>query len=342
MININILTYNCGAENINAANINDINANFEFHIRELLKHSNILFISLQEDTEEGSIFTDVVKNNLSDYNYIVNKTGIPGFYVRNIIIYSKTLHLVLENVNIIKHNIKGSKNSIVCKININNLNIYLIASHINIDTKDTEYLNLGYEERKKVLTELINSLELNYNTCAIIGGDLNFRINTKNEEQLDLFIQEYNKTHDIKIKDLTNIQSIGPTCKINPVTKHECTDIHNKGPRLLYNEYECNAECKSINKQHHIKCYSQLNKRIPSYCDRVLCFYNNDFAKKYVVKSLNTKTILDKFSIHSDHNPVSVSIVIQDIFYSKYIKYKHKYLLQMSFRKIDNKSFNII
>jgi hypothetical protein len=90
---------------------------------------------------------------------------------------------------------------------------------------------------------------------------------------------------------------------------------------FLYNEYECNAECKSINKQHHIKCYSQLNKRIPSYCDRVLCFYNNDFAKKYVVKSLNTKTILDKFSIHSDHNPVSVSIVIQDIFYSKYIKY---------------------
>jgi len=215
-----------------------------------------------------------------------------------------------------------TKASVIQKISFKGVDLYFIASHLSINTSDKD--TLGYAERlsniKAVLKEL-NKITISSSIPYIIlwGGDLNFRkelTDIKESEQLTRFINDYNGKSESKYKfeDLTKIDSIHPTCKINVKNKKKCNYTKNMDATLDKD------------------CYD--SKRNPSYCDRILGLITQLSPYKFTTKNL---IILTRgFTKYSDHNPIyneiTISNVVKNSFRQKlitkqkYLKYKTKYI----------------
>ena len=142
-----------------------------------------------------------------------------------------------------------------------------------------------------------------------------------------------------RIEDLTRIDLIQPTCKVNVKNKQSCQqqytdhtmefDTNTKMYKLLCKpSYYCNPEKSDIS-----YCYDQVEKRIPSYCDRILGLVPKDM--KYIFTSEpNLDILTHTFTNYSDHNPIYNTVTIKpgilirpsNYYMQKYLKYKTKYI----------------
>lgn len=341
MVLIKVLTFNVDSngkikENIKD-NIKQIQPEFEKFIISKLTDDSIFFISFQEDDVKPLLLREEFTQYLlsKKYNIHIESKGIPEFYVHNIIITKKKY----SKIKIISNSINpsGSKNYIINNIEIDDIPISITSAHLPINTKDIENLDLGLEERKKVLDEIFNKY-INDVNIMIIAGDLNFRINKQGDEQLTEYIK---KKFKLTFNDIFDIKKFGPTCKVNPDFKqNEICKI--QFMKQQFNPFNINCEqehdkreickCDKSGCPVHIKCYSEKYKRIPSFCDRVLVIQK--YKKYTVLPQLEKTEIVNSIGKFSDHNAIyvefeinlSTSIKQHAGYYNKYLKYKQKYL----------------
>ena len=265
---------------------------------------------------------------------------LPGF-----IIYHPIQQTIIATaVNTIIH----TKASVIQKILIGTITIYFIASHLSINTHDI--YTLGLTDRQKIMWDVINSINLdispplNHNKVASMpnpyiilwGGDLNFRQDYQDgaiPDQLTRFINT-NPFANYYIKDLTNINLIQPTCKVQSNKPPKCVESYlNNDTKITCNSKNkkctCNPSCTE-----KIKCYDEIQTRFPSYCDRILVLTPLPLSLPFTFESLSHPDIIlkSKFTQFSDHNPIYNTITITNRvnawgeFTHKYLKYKKKYL----------------
>jgi hypothetical protein len=343
MVLIKVLTFNVDSDGNIKDNIKDIQLEFEKFVISKLTEDAIFLISFQEDEENPLLLREEFKKILISKQYIIHieSKGIKHFYVHNIIISKKKY----TNLNIISQSINpsGSKNYIIQNIKVDDILVSFTSAHLPINTKDIKNLDLGFEERKKVLDDILDKY-INDDNIMIFAGDLNFRINQQGDEQLTKYIKEYvKKKSEFNFTDIFDITKFGPTCKINPDFKQSdmCKTqfIKKKFSSQKINCIKDNSgeicKCNEFDKSVcpiHIKCYDEKNKRIPSYCDRILVIQKN--KKYFVVPKLEKTEIVSTIDKFSDHNAVYVEFELnlstqleqKGGYYFKYLKYKQKYI----------------
>ena len=156
-----ILTFNINSTNINDDNKAIIQLDFSNFIKENIIADNeniIYFISIQEDQYDSvlwgnNLYFDKILE-LNNYSKIDKKTGSGNFYVHTLILLSNKYikqfndNLLFNNDIIIVHkkvNGIASKNTIITQINLFNVNLYLISSHLviikNIEEDTTKTLD---------------------------------------------------------------------------------------------------------------------------------------------------------------------------------------------------------
>jgi hypothetical protein len=246
-----------------------------------------------------------------------------NFIIHNIILYPLSLKLTFIQNVILHSKVAGlinTKASVIQQFTLSKTDIYFIASHLSIKTGELD--TLGYDDRKKlmdiVISNISDKLKQSTNSYIILwGGDLNFRFDSdiNTPEQLTRFLKTKENDPLYKFEDLTMIDKIQPTCKINVETKNTCN-------------YRCLCKDKQCIKCITPKCFDST--RIPSYCDRILAMTSSTQKSKYKFESKPESNILTyEFTKYSDHNPIYNTIRYYkpfSLFQQKYLKYKKKYL----------------
>ena len=337
------MSFNINSDKVKVKDLENMQSNFKGYLEDKFKKNKnekvIYFFSLQEDKTESLLFTkDVIEMIIKyQYKYDVISKGIDSFNVKNIILYPEGIDINSDKI-IIPHkksifNIFSidtyTKCSIIRKITSDNLNLYFIASHLPINMSDVK--TFGNEERMKIIIDILSEIFNKDNKEKIIfwAGDLNFRINKENGvDQLTNFIeslkQPSNDIDKLKIQMLSdyNIQlndnDFGPTCKTT--TKYE------KKEQCFKDKIYTTKKNNNIS-----ECYEQIDKKIPSYCDRVMVITNKNLQYK-----INKSTVIidNPFTYYSDHNAINSLIQFDYIneslvggnYYQKYLKYKNKYI----------------
>jgi len=190
--------------------------------------------------------------------------------------------------------------------NNNNSNSNSLSSNNN----KIDY-SLGYSLRITALNQVLDYVDKyikthgnTINNHIIWTGDLNFRIDTENNKtsnQITKYINDQiNKDVKIKLQDLSQIDTYGPTCKT-------VTDINKKKSDECKEQYSSNSIDNKTS-----DCYTfetKSGRRNPSYCDRILGWSDGNFEIKseFVQPLVNTF-----FATLSDHNPILGTLYFYD------------------------------
>ena len=275
--------------------------------KKLLKTKMTLICTLKFNTISGiqTIFfisshlpikTKKSKHSNTKKSIIVKKTTtfMPSFFRRK---NTKT-NLLLNNQN--QNNNNNNQNTIT----------------VNNNDSDPENLRLGYKLRVEAITQVLDYINKyikedqknnegtdfnngNNGYHIIWIGDLNFRMdreNNKTSNQITKYIEEEKDTNKlIKLRDLSQIEKYGPTCKT--LVKSKDNNSNNKS---IKNNNMCKKQYSSKTLNITNSCYDK-HKRIPSYCDRILGWSSGD----YKVDSVNVSSLVNTFfATLSDHNPI--------------------------------------
>ena len=285
---------------------------------------DIIFITLQEASDEigNTAFFQALNKKLENYTIYQDSEGS--------IIPTMTFHVfgficIKDGVKVNRIPYVGTDNQSVSStciykyyvctkpsqgfgLIVNGKKIIFVGSHFPVNTSDK--ITYGLQERvdaiKKVKYEVINNISnsLGGVDTIIWAGDMNFRIQTDGTEQLDTLLKG-----STELKEYSEFtKNFQPTCR--------------------FKEFDDNIDYKKF-----IKDRKYDNKRIPSYCDRII--YKGDFTPTKYYSYPIDKSSYPKSIAYSDHEPVVLEGYISTSmkggsmsrhYKHKYYKYKSKYL----------------
>jgi hypothetical protein len=305
---IKVFTFNISELNkhIEELNLNEFQSDLRQIFQPLL--NTIYFISTQEDRKK-SFFIDSVIDIFDPTEYMIHSSYYASwdknFNVHGLVIVPMKLYQI-DNFNfsrdkILSHNLIGSKGSIIVQLSNSDTDLFFIGSHLPMDKhKEDLGFNLRVDAMQQVIQYLRNNLDPKRKYNILWTGDLNFRIDNNDNEQLN-YLLDSGIDPDLFFEDLSQIYKYGPTCKT-----------------VMYDEKKfCDDTCKTTGCDN--SCYDiegKKGKRTPSYCDRVIG-YNNFSQTKKVAKysNFNTVTYTAKdydFIKYSDHNPIMTTVNLPD------------------------------
>jgi hypothetical protein len=286
---------------------------------------DIIFITLQEATDEigRNVFFQALNKKLKNYTIYQDSEGsnVPtitfhvfGFVCIkdgvnvNRIPYVGSGHPSVSSTCIYKYYV-CTKPSQGFGLIVNGKKIIFIGSHFPVNTNDK--LTYGLQERieaiKKVKEEVIKNIanSLGGVDTIIWAGDMNFRIQSDGTEQLDTLLKG-----SIELKEYNEFtKNFQPTCR--------------------FKEFDDTVEYDKFTKDRQYD-----DKRIPSYCDRII--YKGNFIPIDYYSYPKDKSKYPKSIAYSDHEPVVLEGYISTSmkggdgmsghYKHKYYKYKSRYL----------------
>lgn len=258
---------------------------------------DIIFISVQESTNKigDEYITLFLSQKLDQYEIIHKGRGTDtiglSYCVYGYLCVKKCLSPTF--INRPKDMIGTYKNLCCTKVTlgfglqIGQIKLILVCSHLPVDFSDKYLENWGYGERVQTMLDVEHSIiddlidVMCGNTCVFWAGDLNFRIQTDGTEQLHKLLSHgFGRYHEA---DKHFLQTNKLT-EYDPLKDDFKTFIkRRKSNRLAYN----------------------LN-RIPSYCDRIIFRGQFTPVKYYSWPSRHNNTD-DTYPLcvaYSDHEPV--------------------------------------
>lgn len=181
----------------------------------------------------------------------------------------------------IYQSIRGySKGAVWIQINKDASSFLFVNLHLPMDKKAP---GLGYDYRKRAFYVILKKLKqmITPNTYLFVAGDLNFRINENNQDQLDRLLKfEFPPIPLIDVSDLSNIPK-QYTCKFKAIDNRVCR-FQSVRPGYPAKDPRCFVE-----------------DRIPSRCDRILVGQQHLPLREYTTFALGS-------SCKFDHNGVYV------------------------------------
>lgn len=186
-----------------------------------------------------------------------------------------------------------SKGAVWAKLSFPRYSILFINMHLPVKTSEgsngkLKNATLGNAYRTKMFKKILDLLssKVDGNTHVIVGGDLNFRMNSKGEDQLDELLQGEGLPIPLKELPFPEGDKAAFTCKFK-----EAKDFRNDSCRLteLSNKSEVELPCAD-------------EKRNPSRCDRFLIHKHRTIR----VDMYKTAVLLPD----SDHNAIYTSFRI--------------------------------
>ncbi|EAX97208.1 Endonuclease/Exonuclease/phosphatase family protein [Trichomonas vaginalis G3] len=290
---INILTWNC-ASNMPNQEVNHVYETITYNNPDLISFSLEEIAPTPQTTEEGNtVYFNAWSTKISElfgdmnYNLIKSKNvgGVALFLIQNRNSYVN-LNAIEEshiffggqktlNNDIMPANKASIKFTSTVVVNNQQRKISFLANHLQ--AYDEEYL-----QRNKMWKEIDETtLSDDY---TIFSGDLNYRINNKYENVVEL--TKSNSFGELIAKDQLK-QAQRENIELN---KYDEADIS----FLPTYKYDENTNIYDTSSKH----------RVPSYCDRILIKTQNKRVKPIFLKYNRIE------SMFSDHRPVYLSVDI--------------------------------
>lgn len=178
------------------------------------------------------------------------------------------------------------------------VNIHLpVLTSTDKETGKLKDPTLGYDYRKESLVSILEELAplVKKTTFTLIGGDLNFRIDPGNKDQLDRALLDISLVKEVPFP---NNSSKTYTCKFKTI--HESANVaHLESCRL--------RTINSVKNKGRQECHDE--HRLPSRCDRFLYSGTEPHVEKQ-------ESIV--YLPESDHNALYTSLVLNDRKYNAY------------------------
>jgi hypothetical protein len=288
---------------------------------------DIICITIQETSKEcgSKLFLNALKDKLTDYTIVSEGEGpiVPGL---NFHVY---VYVCIKNKIITKKSTQTlcirkqgmcTKPSVGIGVDLGCVKLVFAGSHFPIDTKDKA--TLGFAERisamKEINSKVIKPLTKklgNDNIKVFWAGDMNFRIQSNGEEQLECLIEgckQWRKQQHVDVCPHLLDKKILDEClpEGDLLTESEGVDTFEKSCR--YKESKEGSEAKTISLRFSDSDKKYDKKRIPSYCDRILTRGNGISINTYTSWPIHTSANIYPLSIlYSDHEPVYMTGIIK-------------------------------
>jgi Endonuclease/Exonuclease/phosphatase family 2 len=333
---------------------------------------DIIFFTIQEASKKvGKAIGNALRNMLTDYNIYFEGQGtwVPTlhFHVFGYLCIHKDIDVTAEPVEnnkkdktihsvCIMKNRTCSKSAVAFGVEANGKKLIFVGSHLPVNTKDkvTYGYNLRIDAMKKIQKEVIENVENAIGGADNIfwTGDMNYRILEDGSEQLQNALSEQTLQSYGYIEH--NKDDVIETCRYREYSDKEMIEAAKT--------HELDDET-ALTKLHTNFVTDRLkgtkgaydDRRIPSYCDRVIYKGKINVEKYYSWPQPPFDSTYPKGIAYSDHvpivfegtivipitKPMPTQILIQDgtlgtiggdsetendIYLNKYIKYKTKYL----------------
>jgi len=219
-----------------------------------------------------------------------------------------------------------TKGAVYIRLKNKNFDLLFVNLHLPILTDDTNKIGneFGLQYRTKCLLYVLNQLKdqnvYTDNTIIFVGGDLNFRITSLiNDIDTDQLKQIFDKMptaltnfEDQLFTKINEDNTNKRTCKFESFKKYkkkleeqslkeqDLKEQDLKEQDLKEQDLKSYIKCRNGNPKTDKTCFN--NKRIPSFCDRILTRNPINNSSNYIIAE-STQEIIPLL-LSSDHNAV--------------------------------------
>lgn len=289
---------------------------------------DIIGITIQETSKEcgSKLFLEALQSKLKSHTIISEGEG-PMLPSLNFHVY---VYVCIKNeiINVLYRKSKTlcirkqgmcTKPSVGIRVDLGCVKLVFVGSHFPIDTKEK---TLGFADRvsamKEINTQIIKPLtdRLDRNNFRVFwAGDMNFRIQPEkdnNEEQLGCLIEGCRNKSVNGCPHILN-EKILSKClpKVDLLTESE-TGIEDFEKSCRYKESKKGHEYETMEMRLSDSDKKYDDRRIPSYCDRILTRGQGIDIKTYTSWPIHkSPDIYPPSILYSDHEPVYMTGTIE-------------------------------